>query len=427
MRCVAGEGLVTFGETIDCNGNTDGMPTPKLNPHVPARYDTADVDLASIDGVLSTTRSVRLRLDLEREIPHDLIEDCIDVAEQGPGGGNQASRRWLLIRDPARRQAIGDMYSSIVGSFMQRGRDATAGTGHPMEQVMKSAAHLSEHLADVPVIVIPCVWGTHDNSGKPGLFDSVLQSAWSFCLAARARGLATAWTTAILNKEDELRELLGIPDGVTPIALLPLAWAKGTEFGAVPRRRANEIAYVDGWGRTWEDRGDESDARTMGECPGATVEMDIDASPERLWEIVSDINTGAAFSEEFVRAQWAPGHDGPAPGAKFIGHNQHPALGEWQMDLTVTECEPNVLFGWATGDSDDTAGARWRYEIDHLHGQRSRLRHTVRLGPGPSGLTAAVESMPDKEPRIISRRQSEHLANMARCVEGIKALAEGSA
>ena len=403
------------------------MPTPELNPHVPARYDTADADLASIDGVLSTTRSVRLRLDFEREVPHDLVLDCIDVAEQGPGGGNQASRRWLLIRDPAQRQAIGDMYKSVVGAFMQRGRDATAGTGHPMEQVMKSAFHLAEHLAEVPVIVIPCVWGMHDNSGKPGLFDSVLQSAWSFCLAARARGLATAWTTAILNKEDELRDVLGIPAGVTPVALLPLAWSKGTEFGSVPRRRANEIAYVDGWGRTWEARGAQSAARSLGEGPGATVEVDIDAPAERVWEIVSDINAGADFSEEFVRAEWAPGHDGPALGAKFIGHNQHPAIGEWNIDLTVTEYEPNVLFGWATGETEDVAGARWRYEIDVLHGQRCRLRHTVRIGPGESGLSAAITAMPDKEPRILSRRQDEHLANMARCIEGIKALAEGSA
>ncbi|WP_419842922.1 nitroreductase family protein [Candidatus Poriferisodalis sp.] len=400
------------------------MPTPQLNPHVPARYDIAGVDLASVDGVLSTTRSVRLRLDLERDVPHDLVLDCIDLAEQGPGGGNQASRRWLLVRDPQQRQAIGDLYHSVVGEFMQRSRDATAGTGHAMEQVMKSAAHLAEHLAEVPVHVIPCVWGVHDDSGKPGLFDSVLQSAWSFCLAARSRGLATAWTTAILSKDDELRDVLGIPAGVTPVALLPLAWSKGSEFGAVPRRRANEIAYVDGWGRTWEARGGDSTARSLSEGPGATVEIDIDAAAERVWEIVSDINAGAAFSEEFVRAEWAPGFDGPALGATFIGHNQHPAVGEWNLELTVTEYEPNVLFGWASGETPEQAGARWRYEIDVLHGQRCRLRHAMRIGPGPSGLTMAITATPDKEPRILARRQSEHLANMTRCVEGIKALAE---
>ncbi len=401
------------------------MNQPPLNPHVPARYDVANVDLASVDGVLSTTRSVRLRLDCDRPVPNDVITDCIDIAEQGPGGGNQSSRRWLVVRDPQQRQALGEMYFSIVGEFMGEGRDATAGSDHPMAGVMKSAAHLAENLADVPVIVIPCVWGEHDNSGKPGLFDSVLQSAWSFCLAARARGLATAWTTAILNKEAELRELLGIPAGVTPVALLPLAYSKGTEFGAVPRRRSPEITYFDHWGHTYEAR-DESAARAMSEGPGVTVEVDVDASPQRLWELVSDINIGANFSEEFVRAEWNEGGDAPGVGSQFTGHNTHPAIGEWQAALTVTQWEPDVVFGWATGESEQVAGARWRWEIDWLHGQRSRLRHTMRLGPGESGLSGAIDAMPDKEARIIARRQQEHLANMTQCVEGVKALAEQS-
>ena len=92
---------------------------------------------------------------------------------------------------------------------------------------MRSAAHLAENLDQVPALVIPCIWGVHDDSKKPGLFDSVVQSAWSFCLAARARGLATAWTTAILNNDEEIRDVLGIPEGVTPIALLPLAFSIG--------------------------------------------------------------------------------------------------------------------------------------------------------------------------------------------------------
>jgi len=386
-----------------------------------------NIDTTAVDLALTTTRAVRRRLDLKRPVDDQIILDCIDIAEQAPTGGNQSSRRWIVVRDPELKAELARLYRDAAGDFMIAARDRMEGADHPSAPAMRSAAYLAEHLAEVPVIVIPCVWGVHDDSGKPGLFDSVLQSAWSFCLAARARGLATAWTTAILNKEDELREVLGIPEGVTPVALLPLAYAKGTEFGSVPRRRANEIAYVDGWGRTWEARGDESAARSLGEGPGATVEVDIDAPAERVWEIVSDINAGADFSEEFVRAEWAPGYDGPAQGAKFIGHNQHPAIGEWNIDLTVTEYEPNVLFGWATGETEEVAGARWRYEIDVLHGQRCRLRHTVRIGPGESGLTMAITAMPDKEPRILSRRQDEHLANMTRCVEGIKALAEGSA
>lgn len=421
------------------------MSRPQLNPHTPARYDTAQVDLASVDGVLSTTRSVRLRLDCERPLDNQLITDCIDIAEQGPGGGNQSSRRWLVVRDRAQRQALADLYHATVGAFMTQGRDATASTAHPMQGVMdhpmsgvmKSAAHLATHLADVPAIVIPCIWGLHDTSGKPGLFDSILQSAWSFCLAARARGLATAWTTAILSNETELAELMGIPAGVTPVAMLPVAWAKGTEFGAVARRRSPEITYYDHWGHTYEAR-DERAERTMSEGPGATVEIDIDASPQRVWELVSDINIGAQFSEEFVRAEWIEsGEDDSGVnsdrddstidvGSQFIGYNQHPAIGEWSLTLTVTEYEPNVVFGWASGDNEDTAGARWRWEIDRLHGQRSRLRHTVRLGPGSSGLNVAIKAMPGKEPRIIHRRQNEHLTNMTLCVQGIKALAEAS-
>ena len=89
---------------------------------------------------------------------------------------------------------------------------------------MQSAAHLAEHLAEVPAIVIPTIIGVHDGSGRPGLFDSVIQSVWSFCVALRARGLGTAWTTAILAKRDELRDVLGVPESNTQIAMIPVAW-----------------------------------------------------------------------------------------------------------------------------------------------------------------------------------------------------------
>ncbi|MFT5530017.1 MAG: nitroreductase [Candidatus Poriferisodalaceae bacterium] len=398
------------------------MMTP-LNAHVPDRYDAASIDLASLDGVLSTTRSVRLRLDLDRELDNELILDCIDLAEQAPGGGNQSSRRWLIIREPGQKQAIADLYMEAAGRWMVEARDQLEGSDNPNAPTMRSAAHLAERLADVPAIVIPCIWGRHDNSKKPGLFDSVIQSAWSFCLAARGRGLATAWTSAILQKEDDLRDLLDIPDDVTPIALLPVAWSKGTDYAAVPRRRAAEIAYFDGWGRTYEQRND-SEARSMSEGPGASVEIDVDASASAVWDLINDINISARFSEEFQGAEFVEGFDAPAAGVQFVGTNQHPAIGDWQTTSTITEHEPELRFGWAVGESEADAAARWRYEIDVLHGQRCRLRQTVRLGPGPSGLTTAIETMPDKQARILARRQEEHLANMQRCVEGIKMLAE---
>jgi len=392
-------------------------------PAVPASYDVSDVDLTSIDGVLSTTRSVRLRLDLEREVDNRIILDCIDLAEQGPTGGNQSSRRWLVIRDPETKSKIQEFYFDAAGRWMVEARGKVEGRTDRQARVMRSAAHLAERLADVPAIVIPTVWGIHDNSGKPGLFDSVIQNAWSFCLAARARGLGTAYVTALLNKQDELAELVGMPDGITPIVMLPVAWTTGGDFRSIPRRPAGEITYFDGWGRTYEQR-DENAGRHMAEGPGAVFETEVDAPPDVLWKFISDIAISGRFSEENVGAEWAEGYSEPALGARFVGSNEHKAIGEWQTDCTVTEFEPNVRFGWAVGDDEETAAARWRFEIDALHGRRCRLRQSVRLGPGPSGLTPAIEAMPDKEAKIIHRRQDEHLANMQRCVEGIKGLAE---
>ena len=170
----------------------------------------------------------------------------------------------------------------------------------------------------------------------------------------------------------------------------------------------------------------DGEPRKISEGPGVTVEVDIDAPPAKVWALVTDINIGAQFSEEFQGAEWAPGFEKLELGARFIGTNKHPKIGEWQTTSTVTELEENERYGWAVGEDEETAAARWRWEIDELHGRRCRLRHTVRLGPGSSGLTPAIEAMPDKEALIVGRRQEEHLANIKRCVDGVKALAESS-
>jgi len=155
-----------------------------------------EIDTASVDAALTTTRAVRKRLDLEKPVDNDLIMECIDIAEQAPSGGNQGSRRWVVVTDPDVKAKIAELYMATGGEFMVSARDRIAGTGHPQEKVMESAAHLAEHLAEVPAIVIPTIIGVHDNSGRPGLFDSVIQSVWSFSVALRARGLGTAYTTA---------------------------------------------------------------------------------------------------------------------------------------------------------------------------------------------------------------------------------------
>ena len=285
-----------------------------------------------------------------------------------------------------------------------------------------SAAHLAEHLAQVPAIVVPTIIGLHDGSGRPGLFDSVIQSVWSFCVALRARGLGTAWTTAILGKRDELAELLGVPEGNTQIAMVPVAWTKGTDFKRAPRYPAREISFIDRYGSTWESG--PSDPPCLADGPGTVVEVDIKAPVSAVWEVVTDISFSAEFSEEFTGARWADGVDGPALGAQFIGSNTHPAVGEWEVPCYVDRYEEEHEFGWATSDPEHP-GARWRFELSSIAGA-TRLRYSVTLGPGPSGITAAIEAMPDKEPRILARRIGEHRANMQRVVDGIAATLDAS-
>jgi nitroreductase len=381
------------------------------------------IDVASVDEALTTTRAVRLRLDLERPVDDQIIYDCIDIAEQAPSGGNQGSRRWIVVRDPDLKRELADLYMSAAGAWMLETRDQLSGSGHPQEKTMRSAAYLAEHLAEVPAIVIPTILGVHDGSGRPGLFDSVIQAVWSFCVALRARGLGSAWTTAILAEREQLAELLGVPEGVTQIAMIPVAWTKGTEFARAPRYPAREITFRDSYGITWE-RGP-SDPPTLSDGPGTVVEIDIDAPPSAVWPFVSDIDFGSDHSPEFLGARWRDDVEEPGVGSVFVGRNRHETIGEWEVPCFVSHYEPERGFGWVTSDPDNP-GARWHFELTPIAGA-TRLRYSLRLGPGPSGITHAIESMPDKEPRILARRIREHRANMQRVVEAIaRAAADGA-
>jgi len=375
------------------------------------------IDSRSVDEALTTTRAVRLRLDLDRPVDDQIIFDCIDVAEQAPTGGNQGSRRWVIVRDPAIKHRLAELYMESGGHFMVAGRDKLAGTGHPQERVMASAAHLAEHLAEVPAIVIPTIIGRHDGSGRPGLFDSVIQSVWSFCVALRARGLGTAWTTAILAKSDELAELLDVPAGNTQIAMIPVAWTKGTDFKKAPRYPAREIAFIDQYAHTWQSG--PSDPPRLSDGPGTVVEVDLAARPADVWSLITDPAFSAQFSDESTGARWAEGFDRPAQGAEFIGFNSHPAIGDWETRCFVHRCVDRREFGWVTRNPANP-GARWLFEVAAIAGA-TRVRYSVVLGPGPSGISVAIDRMPDKEPAILRRRVREHHANMQRVIDGLEA------
>ena len=378
-------------------------------------------DTGETDRLLSTTRSVRRRLDLERPVPEQLLLDCIDLAEQAPTGGNQPSRRWLVIRDPKVRQQVTDLYREAGGAWLSERASALAGSGDPRERAARSGGHLADHLHEVPAIVLVTIYGEHDGSGRPGLFDSVIQAAWSFCLAARSRGLGTAWTTLHLAAADKVAEVLDIPDGVTQIVLLPVAFTIGDDFSPVERRPAREITWFDKWGRTLQNP---IDGRPPVHADGAgiTVEVDVDAKPADLWPFVSDIDLPARFSDEFQGAEWID--DEPAVGSRFLGRNRRDDLGEWEVTCTIVDYEHERVFAWHAGDPDNPA-AQWRFEVLPLLGG-TRLRFSMVLGPGPSGLTAAIEAMPDKEVAIIASRQKGQIANMRRTAEGIRDLAEAA-
>jgi uncharacterized protein YndB with AHSA1/START domain len=158
--------------------------------------------------------------------------------------------------------------------------------------------------------------------------------------------------------------------------------------------------------------------------PTVEVETTIAAPPELVWPLVTDIDMPARFSNVFRGAQWLDDDERPAVGARFRGRNQHPARGAWETVSIITACEAPAVFAWAVTDADYPS-ASWRFELNP-EGQHTRLRQWAQLGPGPSGLTPAIESRPELEEKIVARRLEELRANMAATVAGIKALAEGA-
>jgi|TARA_B100001750_G_C15442879_1_gene564553 hypothetical protein len=313
---------------------------------------------------------------------------------------------------------LAELYREAGGRWISDAYEQVCGTGHHNEKTLRSADHLARNLEHVPAIVLVAIHGVHDGSGRPGLFDSVIQAAWSFCLALRSRGLGSAWTTIHLNAADQVAELLGIPEEVTQIVLLPVAWTTGDEFSPVERQPAADITWFDQWGRTLQNPTDEAPVHADG--AGVTVEVDVNAPPEAVWPFINDINLPAHFSDEFQGAEWISTE--PAVGATFLGRNRNERMGDWEVVCHVVEHEENRIFAWNSVDPDQPA-AQWRFELIPLAGA-TRLRFSMVLGPGPSGLTAIIEAMPDKEAKLVANRQAGQTSNMRRCVEGIRDLVE---
>jgi Polyketide cyclase / dehydrase and lipid transport len=160
------------------------------------------------------------------------------------------------------------------------------------------------------------------------------------------------------------------------------------------------------------------------DCPSTEAEVVIAAPAAAVWALVCDIQMPARFSSEFQGGEWLDGATAPATGARFTGRNHHPAIGNWETTSTICEFQPEQLLGWAVGDPDEPS-ALWRFTlVPDGDGTGTRLTQWMQIGPGPSGISVAIEAMPDKESRILHRRLAEHSTNMTATLAGIKEVAE---
>jgi len=208
----------------------------------------------TVDELLTTTRSVRKRLDFDRPVPREVLMECLDLALQAPTGSNAQGWQWVFVEDPHKRKALAEIYRTNATPYLdlpkpERGdmRDDQMGA------VLTSAKYLNENFEKAPVMMIPCLEGRPDGapSGmQASYWGSLLPAVWSFMLALRSRGLGSAWTTLHLMGEGERQaaELLGIPYAdFAQGGLFPIGYTKGTSFKPAKRLPADQLTHWDSW------------------------------------------------------------------------------------------------------------------------------------------------------------------------------------
>ena len=199
------------------------------------------------DELLSTTRAVRKRLDLERPVEREVLEECLNLAQQAPTASYSQNWHFVVVTDAAKRAALGELWRQVAYPYLARGGERSG----QLARIGDAVVHLAEHIHEVPVHVIPCVPGRYEGKSNPlvaSMFGSIIPAAWSFMLAARSRGLGTVWTTFHLMHEERAAEILGIPyDEVTQVALIPVAYTKGTDFKPGKRKPLETMVHWDAW------------------------------------------------------------------------------------------------------------------------------------------------------------------------------------
>jgi nitroreductase len=207
------------------------------------------------DELLTTTRAVRKRLDLNRPVPRELLLECVDIALQAPTGSNRQGWHFVFVEDADTKAALADLYRRGYDPYRAGPRpEYREGDprGERMDFVTESSDYLRDHFHEVPVMLVPVLHQRLPDEApvffQASFWGSLLPAVWSFMLAARTRGLGTAWTTLHLPFEREAAELLGIPfDKFTQAGLMPVAYYTGETFKPAQRLPAESVVHWDRW------------------------------------------------------------------------------------------------------------------------------------------------------------------------------------
>jgi nitroreductase len=209
----------------------------------------------SIDWVLSTTRTVRRRLDLERPVDLEVVRECLELALQAPTGGDFQGWRWIVVTDPAVKSQMQAIYLAAHNEA-SGGRKPTEVVG-PGDRMLDGAWHLASNLDRVPVLVVACIRGRVGATSTPAqaaaLYASIYPAVWSLQLALRSRGLTSAMTTVHTERYEAMAEVLGIPHNVTQAALIPIAHLLGEDLHPARRRPVGEVAFLNHWAEPWNE------------------------------------------------------------------------------------------------------------------------------------------------------------------------------
>ena len=211
--------------------------------------DQNPFDLEMVDLLLSTTRAVRRRLDLGRKVPREIFLDCIRLSQQAPTGSNEQSWRWFVLDDEEKRHAMSEIYAKGLPLLEEA---AKAAKDPQTVRVYENARAFTRTIRDVPALVIPCVAGRLQQDAPTVIsatyYASIYPAIWSFQLALRSRGLGSVLTTMHLAFEEESREVLGLPDEIEQVALLPVAYTTGLTFKSAKRPPPESVTHFNCWG-----------------------------------------------------------------------------------------------------------------------------------------------------------------------------------